>query len=470
MEEQRRSHGGGSAITYTPEPGRFDEAFAPDGTPRAHYAALIEEVEQAGPGELARALGERIAAERMTFDGRAFDLDPVPRVITAAEWRSLEAGLVQRARALESFLDDAYGDQRIVRAGVIPARVIETCEFYEPRLRGAPVPGGRLAVCGFDVVRNESGELMVLEDNLRTPSGIVYALAARELGGAELAERAGVGIAAVEGTPAILADALGEVAGDTDGAVVVLTDGPGGAYPEHSRLARETGALLVTPGKLERDGGTLRTRTGERVGLVYRRSDEDRLWDAETGEETELGRLLAAPVLAGRVAVANAFGAGLGDDKLTHGYVERMIRFYLSEDPLIESVPSVDLEVAGQPAATLANLDEMVVKPRDGQGGQGVAVPEDIGAAEREELRRTIRASHQDLVAQVAVPLSTAPCVSSDEPARLEPHLVDLRAFVLACPGGFRLAPAALTRFAPHGSAKVNSSSGGGAKDTWVLA
>ena len=470
MEEQRRSQGGGSAITYVPEPGRFDEAFAADGTPRAHYAALIEEVERSGLGEMERVLRERIAAERITFDGRPFDLDPIPRILTASEWHALEAGLVQRAQALECFVDDAYGDQRIVRAGVIPTRVIETCDFYEPRLRGAPVPGGRLAVCGFDVVRDASGAFMVLEDNLRTPSGIAYALAARELGGAQLAERAGLRLRAIDETPAMLATALGEVAGEADGAAVVLTDGPGGAYPEHSRLARETGALLVTPAELERDGDALRTREGELIGLVYRRSNEDRLWDARTGEETELGRLLAAPVLAGRVAIANAFGAGVGDDKLTHGYVERMIRFYLSEDPLIPSVPSVDLEVAGEPAATLANLDQMVVKPREGQGGEGVAVPDDIGAAEREELRQTVRASHKDLVAQEAVALSTAPCVSSDQPARLEPHLVDLRAFALARPGGFQLAPAALTRFAPHGSAKVNSSSGGGGKDTWVLA
>ena len=472
MEEERRAQGGGSAIPYDPLPGRFDEVFARPGRPRPHCASVLAQIHREGAEDCLRRVRESVRAEGMTFGERPFDLDPVPRVITAAEWDALEAGLVQRARALEAFVDDVYGDQRIVRAGVVPARVIETCSFYEPALRGAPVPGRRLAICGFDVVRDGSGELMVLEDNVRTPSGIAYALAAREIWGAGLAERAGTAPAPVDGVPAGLAAALREVAseGEVSGESVVLTDGPGGAHYEHARLARETGALLATPDDLERTAAGGVTLAGAPVSLIYRRTNEDRLWDPESGDETPLGALLGHAVLAGKVAVANAFGSGVGDDKLTHGYVERLIRFYLSETPLIASVPSVDLEGAGQPAATLANLDELVVKVREGEGGEGVSVPDEVGAAGRERLRRTVRESPEDLVAQEVVALSAAPCVDPEAPGCLAPRLVDLRAFALACPGGFRLAPAALTRFAAPGSAKVNSSSGGGAKDTWVVA
>lgn len=479
MEEERRAHGGGSALPYEPPADRFDEAFdkasndafGRSGSPRAHYARTLERIARDGPVDCLRELRRRVSDEGVVFGERQFDLDPVPRILTAEEWRELEAALTQRARALEAFVDDVYGDQRIVSAGVVPARVIETCSFYEPALRGAPVPGRRLAVCGFDVVRDESGEFLVLEDNVRTPSGIAYALAARELWGAELAEEAGVAIAPITDTPAYLAEALREVAapGDAGGEAVVLTDGPGGAHYEHARLARSAGAILASPEQLEPAAGGIGI-DGARVGVIYRRTDEDRLWEAGSGEPTRLGAILGDAVVAGRVAIANAFGSGVGDDKLTHGYVERMIRFYLSEDPLIASVPSVDLETAGQPAATLAKLDEMVVKVREGEGGRGVAIPEEVDAAGRERLRRTVRESPDELVAQEALALSSAPCVDPDAPGGLAPRLVDLRAFALASPDGFRLAPAALTRFAAPGSAKVNSSAGGGAKDTWVLA
>lgn len=466
MESTRRAQGGARA--YAPLEGHRDEAFAAPGEPRDRYAAVLDLIAAGPPGERLRRIRERASADELTFDGHSFRLDPIPRILARQEWQRLEAALCQRARALEEFVADAYGERRIVKAGVIPARVIETCGYYEPRLAGVRVPGRRIAVIGFDVVRDERGELHVLEDNLRTPSGIVYALAAREIWGEGLAQRAGYRIAPVAGVIDLIGQALREADPNGSGVTAVLTHGWGGAFIEHERIARELGLPLLTPAELEARDGSVWTPDGERIGVVYRRTDEDRLWGAETGEETELGAALGEAVLRGNVAVVNAFGSGVGDDKLTHGYVERMIRFYLSEDPLIRSVPSVDLEVAGEPAATLAHIDEMVVKPREGEGGAGVAVPDDVDAGERERLRRAVRENHEELVAQEALPLSTAPCVADD--GAIEPRLIDLRAFALACPGGYRLAPCALTRFAPEGSAKVNSSAGGGAKDTWVVA
>lgn len=466
MESTRRAQGGARA--YAPPEGHLDEAFAAPGKPREAYASVLDVIASGPPSEHLRRLRERASRDDLTFDGHAFRLDPIPRIVAHDEWQRLEAALCQRARALEAFVDDAYGERRIVKAGVVPARVIETCGYFEPRLAGVRVPGRRLAVIGFDVVRDEHGDLHVLEDNLRTPSGIVYALAAREIWGEELAKRAGYEVAPVAHAIKCVGEALRQADPECSNATVVLTHGAGGAFIEHERVARELALGVYTPVDLVARDGAVWTPGGERIGIVYRRTDEDRLWDADSGAETELGAVLGDAVLRGSVAVVNAFGSGVGDDKLTHGYVERMIRFYLSEDPLIRSVPSVDFDVPGEPAGTLANLDEMVVKPREGEGGTGVAVPGEIDAGEREQLRRALRANHEGLVAQPALALSTAPCVTDD--GEVEPRLIDLRAFALACPDGFRLAPCALTRFAAEGSAKVNSSAGGGAKDTWVLA
>lgn len=413
-----------------------------------------------------------MVAGGVTFGPRPFELDPIPRILTRQEWEALGRGLVQRARALEAFVDDAYGAWRIVEAGAMPARVISSCSFFEPRLREVALPGRRLAVCGFDVIRDPEGEFMVLEDNLRTPSGIVYALAARELGGQELADAAGMPIAPVDSAPALLADALREALPDVaEPRMVLLADGSGVAFAEHARIAKALGAAPATPEELRLREGQVRLaddRGEPPIDLIYRRSDEDRLWEHQSGERTALGRVLAEPVLAGRVAVANAFGTGVGDDKLTHGYVERMIRFYLSEEPLLRSVPSVDLEPREQRTVALEHLDEMVVKPRDGAGGEGVVVPDDSDSTARAAAREAVQAAPGEIVAQERIAISTLPCVS--ESGALEPRRVDLRTFALASPGGFRVAPCALTRFAARGSAKVNSSAGGGGKDTWVLA
>ena len=435
--------------------------------PRRRYAPVLAELERRGAARVAAEVEARAARAGLSFDERTFELDPIPRIVESEEWELLGRGLAQRARALEAFLVDAYSGRRIVQAGVMPERVIETCAFYDPELRGAALPGRPLAVCGFDVVRDETGELLVLEDNARTPSGIAYAVAAREVIGDELARACGFHVQPLDTVWQLLAVALREAApGVSDAVIAVLTDGPGGAYSEHQWAAREIGAPLVTVDDLELHGGAVRLRAdGRRVDVVYRRSNEDRLRD-ESGALTHVGELLAEPVASGAVAVANAFGAGVADDKQTHAYVESMVRFYLGEEPAIRSVPSVDLGTGA--AATLANLDEMVVKPREGEGGHGVVVPGEAGPERREAVRQAVREAPDEHAAQQAVELSTLPVIADD--GSLEPRTSDLRAFALAAPGGFELAPCALTRFAAAGSLKVNSSSGGGGKDTWALA
>lgn len=384
-----------------------------------------------------------------------FPLDPVPRVLPAAEWDGLKTGLAQRVKALSAFVADAYGPRRIVQAGVVPSRVIETAEHYEPAMRGVEPPGGVwIGVAGLDLVRDPSGELLVLEDNLMTPSGFAFAAAAREavvgaLRGGERPRDYGE-------LPGLLAGALG------DGYVLVLTEGPeNGAYWEHAWAARAIGAPLVTPADLRREGD--RILHGDRpVDCVYRRTDADLL-------DTEVGALLGPAVRAGTVAVVNAFGTGVADDKLTHAYVEDMIRFYLGEEPRVRSVQTLDLARRDHLEQALDRFGELVIKARAGSGGTDVTVCPLAERAEVEELRERVRADPGSWVAQPLVQLSTHATLVD---GALVPRHVDLRPFVfMHGPDHPRVMPGGLTRYAvEEGAMVVNSTQNGGFKDTWVLA
>jgi uncharacterized circularly permuted ATP-grasp superfamily protein len=382
--------------------------------------------------------------------GQPMTVDPVPRVIDAAEWEALEAGLLQRARALNAFVLDAYSDQRIFEEGIVPRRLLETSQGYEPLMRGLLDPAVPPAtVAGMDLIRDADGELLVLEDNLRMPSGATYAIAVREAVGPEL----GAAVAKDVREPDRYVERLGEAIRSAapsqhaaEPTAAILSDGAAsGAYYEHERVGRE---------RLQLD-------------VVYRRLDADRLTDAG-GSLTPLGALLAPALQSGRLRCVNAIGTGLADDKLAHAYVADMVRFYLGEDPLLRSVPSYDLSDPEAREEVVGRLDELVVKPRDGFGGHGVTIMPRATEGERRKVIGLVRRRPERFVAQELVPLSTHPTVVGEG---LAPRRVDLRPYVLSpTVGEPSVMQGGLTRYAKNADEMVvNSSQGGGSKDTWVL-
>jgi uncharacterized circularly permuted ATP-grasp superfamily protein len=457
-------------------PGGYDEAFARPGVARPHYRPVLDALADEDLDGLVGRLAEEVAAREVTFglgpDAPVFHLDPVPRVLTADEWAELDAGLVQRARALNAFVADAYGERRIVAAGIVPARVLETAEHFEPLMAGARFAGaGPIAIAGLDVVRDDTGAFCVLEDNVRTPSGLAYAASAREALGAVLGQARD----AVDVAPAfeLLGAALRAAApeGREDPCLAVVSDGPENtAWFEHSEIARRLGLALVRPADLEVHGDEVHAPVDgrlRRLDVVYRRTDEDRL-TGDDGEPTPLGRLLLEPCRAGTLACVNAFGAGVADDKLAHAYVEEMVRFYLGEEPRLRSVPTYDLGDAAVRERLLDRMDELVIKPRAESGGNGIFVGPHARSRDRAEMAEAVRRAPERFVAQETIMLSEHPTLVDG--GRLEPRHVDLRAIVLLAGERAAALPGGLTRVAlEEGSLVVNSSQGGGAKDTWVL-
>ncbi len=451
----------------------YEEAFVEAGVPRPQYRALLNALGGRDLRALERDVVADVAARGVTFgdetDG-SFTVDPVPRVLVGEEWRYLEAGLIQRVRALDAFVTDVYAEQRIVAAGVVPAHVIETASYYEPAMAGARVAGG-VAVAGLDVVRDHDGRFLVLEDNVRTPSGIAYAVAARELLDRHL-PLAHDGRRRVDDAFAMLGGALRAAApaGCADPLVVVLTDGPANsAWWEHCTVAERLGLPLVEVADLDVAGDGLYARLGHRarrVDVVYRRTDEDRL-TGEDGRLTDVAGVLHEPWRRGQVGLVNALGAGVADDKLVHAYVEDMIRFYLEQEPLVGSVRTYDLAVPGVLERVLRHVEDLVIKPREASGGHGVLIGPHATEEDRLAAADDVRRRPDGYVAQELVPLSRHPTVVD---GRLEPRHVDLRVFVFLAGEDASVLPGGLTRVAlDAGALVVNSSQNGGGKDTWVV-
>jgi uncharacterized circularly permuted ATP-grasp superfamily protein len=456
----------------------WDEALDTDGEPRPHYGELIAALEDGTDlTRLAIALQATIDVRGVDFSGDTgparFSVDAVPRIVEPSEWDLLRRGLAQRVQALIAFVADVYGERAIVAAGILPARVVDTAEHLEPDMIGVPVSNATY-VAGLDLVRGADGRLRVLEDNLRTPSGIAYALALRTALDEHLPLPPPQGRVDSEPVYELLGDALRAAApgGVDDPTVVLLSDGSSNsAWYEHRVLAERLGIPIVLPRDLRtRDDRALaRLEDGHthEVDVVYRRTDEDRLRDSR-GNPTWLAEALLEPLKAGAVAVVNPFGSGVADDKLVHAYVEEMVRFYCGEEPLIESVRTYDLCDPDVLAEVLPRLDELVVKPRSGYGGEGVVVCPHATAADRAEARRRVTAQPDAYIAQDLVAISTHPTVRD---GRLEPRHVDLRPFAIGAGGSVATAPVALTRVAlDAGSLVVNSSQNGGGKDTWLMA
>jgi uncharacterized circularly permuted ATP-grasp superfamily protein len=449
----------------------YDEVYGTPGVPRPQYVELLAELQRSGLAELQERVADWVDVHGVTFGGAPFAVDPVPRVLTAEEWRELEAGLVQRVRALNAYVADVHGERRIVEAGVVPPALVAFADHHEPAMAGLAEHGANpIAVAGLDVVRDDSGRFLVLEDNVRTPSGFAYAVAAREASDVLFADKPP--LRDVDCAFELLAAALRAAAPDgvDDPFVVQVSDGPGNsAWYEHRRISERLRMPLVRPGDLEVRNGALVLDVGgetRRVDVVYRRTNEERLVD-DDGRPTAVGAAVLEPLRRGLLGCANAFGAGVADDKLAHAYVESMIAFYLDEEPLLRSVPTLDLADAAVRGEALGRIDEMVIKPRSESGGQGVLVGPHAAANDRERVRRAVAEDPEAFVAQETVWLSRHPTIVD---GRLEPRHVDLRAFVFVTADGPVALPGGLTRVAlDEGALVVNSSQNGGAKDTWVL-
>jgi uncharacterized circularly permuted ATP-grasp superfamily protein len=455
--------------------GSYDEDRDAEGLPRRGYDRTLRALQGVDLDRLHRTVAETLERRGVGYGSGPFVLDPIPRLVAADDWDALADGLAQRARALNCFLRDAYGERRIVEAGVVDVTAIERAEGYEPDLLGrAPGSGAPAAIIGFDVVRDPDGEFLVLEDNLRTPSGFTYALAAREA----LAQALPAGLPRPRPLEAITTELLREAVGAAappgrdDPCVVVLGDGPGNsAHYEHRRAAALLGGHHATLADLALADGELHVRlpggVSHRVDVVYRRTDDDRVRGAD-GKPTDVAALLLEPWLSGRIGLVNWFGNGLGDDKLAHSRVEDFVRFYLGEEPKVRSVPTLPLTTPEQVEAAVARLRELVVKPRYGQGGAGVVIGAHADRADLERLAGELREHPEDFIAQPIVALSRHPTVIDGE---LQPRHVDLRPFAFCgSDDAVALIPGGLTRVAfDAGSLVVNSSQNGGGKDTWVI-
>ncbi len=413
--------------------------------------------------------GDQEGAERLI----PFDL--IPRILTAAEWATLERGLAQRVNALNAFLQDIYHDQRIIEEKIVPADLIHQNSQYRPELHGVKLPHDVWAhISGIDIVRAEKGEFYVLEDNLRVPSGVSYMIEDRKVMMRLFPEIfASNSVAPVEHYPDLLLEHLRSIApvGVENPTVVVLTPGMyNSAYFEHAYLAQQMGVELVEGRDLfvsEERVFAKTTRGPRRIDVIYRRIDDDFLDPLVFRPDSTLGVPgLVSAVRAGRVTVSNAIGTGIADDKAVYPFVPEMIRFYLSEEPILKNVPTYLCRRPDELAYVLANLPELVVKETHGAGGYGMLIGPRATKVEIESFRQRIIASPETYIAQPTLALSTCPTMVGDG---IAPRHVDLRPFVLS---GEKLSmvPGGLTRVALQaGSLVVNSSQGGGTKDTWVL-
>ncbi|MEO9139920.1 MAG: circularly permuted type 2 ATP-grasp protein [Jatrophihabitans sp.] len=462
----------------------WDEMISPDGSARAPYRLLYESLQRSGSSELRAgvdALARAYLDQGVTFDVGGeelpFPLDIVPRVIDDESWSTIEKGVRQRVRALEAFLADVYGNCRVVADGVVPKSVITSSSHFHRAAYGIePANGVRVHVGGIDLIRDEQGDFRVLEDNVRVPSGVSYVLANRAAMRQQWAEVLGrVRLRPVSHYPQRLLAALRAAApaGVSEPCVVVLTPGVyNSAYFEHAWLARAMGVELVEGRDLVCSGGVVRMRdtSGERrVDVIYRRVDDDFLDPVQFRSDSMLGcpGLLTA-ARAGNVSIANAVGNGVADDKLIYTYFPDLIRYYLSEEPVLKNVDTWRLEDPGALEEVLDRLDELVVKPVDGAGGKGLVIGPQATAAELDELRKRLIADPRGWIAQPVVQLSTVPTLIGNS---IVPRHVDLRPFAVNDGDDVWVLPGGLTRVAlPEGSLVVNSSQGGGSKDTWVLA
>ncbi|MBX3100647.1 MAG: circularly permuted type 2 ATP-grasp protein [Salinibacterium sp.] len=461
----------------------WDEMFAKPGSARQSYKEIHAALAQMTQDELrgrTDALASSYLAQGVTFDfageERPFPLDAVPRVIDQGEWTNVEAGIKQRVRALEAFLADIYGSQAAVKDGVIPAKLITSSSHFHREAAGIePANGVRVQVSGIDLIRDEMGAWRVLEDNVRVPSGVSYVISNRRVMAQTLPELfVSMRVRPVGDYPHKLLHALRASAppGVEDPSVVVLTPGVfNSAYFEHTLLARLMGVELVEGRDLFCSGGRvwMRTTAGPtRVDVIYRRVDDEFLDPLQFRADSMLGSpglMLAARL--GNVTIANAVGNGVADDKLVYTYLPDLTKYYLGEEPILPNVQTWRLEDPGALEEVLDRLDELVIKPVDGSGGKGLVIGPAASKTELDELRQRLLRDPRGWIAQPVVQLSTIPTLVDEG---MRPRHADLRPFAVNDGTDVWVLPGGLTRVAlPEGELVVNSSQGGGSKDTWVV-
>jgi len=471
---------------YTPLDGTFDEFFLPNGKPHPAVAPVVRHLDALTRSEfrrlqkLADATFLRSGVTFSVYTGnegteRIFPFDLIPRVVAASEWREVERGLVQRIRALNLFLADVYGEQRALDEGVVPRHLVEGSKGFRPSMCGIRPPGGvYIHIAGIDLIRGHDGKFMVLEDNVRVPSGVSYVLENREMMKKIFPSIfRDCAVEPVEMYPTRLREAMNAVAPGEGGTrhMAVLTPGPfNSAYFEHSFLARRVGCELVQGNDLFVEGDHVYAKTTHGpspVDVIYRRVDDDFL-DPEVFRKDSL---LGVPGLVrayakGNVALVNAIGNGVADDKGIYPYVPDMIRFYLSEEPQLAQVPTYICDREKDCKYVVEHVGDLVVKAVNEAGGYGMLIGPRASKKEQAEFREKIKADPRNYIAQPLVELSACPTWSR---AGVQPRRVDLRPFVVTGERSWVL-PGGLTRVAlVKGSYVVNSSQGGGSKDTWVV-
>jgi len=464
----------------------FDELFLPDGTPRAGVMPLLKRLEELSPEEIRlRQKAAEVAFYQMgiTFAvygneagaDKIIPFDIIPRIVSFADWEKLERGLKQRVEAMNCFLNDIYGEQKILRDKVIPESLVKTCVAYRPQCMGFSPPKGIWAhISGTDLVRDSDGTFYVLEDNMRCPSGVSYVLKNREILKQTFPNVFGISpIRPVEEYTSKLRQALEYLAPDSVSSpnVVVLTPGIyNSAYFEHSFLAQQMGVSLVEGADLVVKDSRVYSRNTKGlvpVDVIYRRIDDDFLDPLAFRADSTIGIPgLMDAYRKGNIAIANAPGCGIADDKAIYAYVPQIIRYYLDEDTILPIVPTFVCENSTECSHVIANLEKMVVKAANESGGYGMLIGPHASRTERECFKEKILANPRNYIAQPMISLSRVPTIVN---GGLEGRHVDLRPYIVQGKETYVL-PGGLTRVALRkGSIVVNSSQGGGVKDTWVL-
>src|SRR5271156_2651730 len=464
----------------------FDEMFTLEGSIRPHYEALLKVLTSLPPEELQRRkhyADVSFLMQGITFtvygqeEGteRIFPYDLLPRLISAEEWDRIERGLTQRITALNLFLHDVYHEGKILAEGVIPREIVYSCQHFRRQMRGLQVPRNvYVAIAGTDLLRLKSGEYVVLEDNLRVPSGVSYMLNNRRVLKRTLPHLfRSYGVRPIENYTQALLGTLRSLApeGRPEPSIVLLTPGVyNSAYFEHTYLARQMGIELVEGRDLVIHDNVVYMRTTgglKRVDVIYRRVDDDFIDPLAFRSDSILGVAgLFNAYRAGNVTLANALGTGVADDKALYAYVPKLIKYFLGEDPILDNVETFLLTAPAERRHVLAHMDKYVVKAVGESGGYGMLIGPRSPAEQLEEFRQRIEADPRNYIAQPTIMLSRAPCFFD---GRVEPRHVDLRPYIL-CGDKVTIVPGGLTRVALRsGSLVVNSSQGGGSKDTWVL-
>lgn len=473
---------------YSPIGGVWDEMYGADNNVREHYRKVIEYISKESADdlnkkeELAKSL---FMSQGITFtvynsgEGieKIFPFDIIPRIITAAEWAFVEKGIKQRLTALNHFLKDIYHNQFIIKDGIVPIDIIYSCPHFLREMHQLQVPYDiYIHISGIDLIRDHDGTFYVLEDNLRTPSGVSYMLENREITKRlfpDLLPQCGV--RSVTEYPTILYKNLlalspRQIANPN---IVLLSPGIyNSAYFEHTTLARLMGVELVEGRDLVVNNHKvyMKTTTGlQQVDVIYRRVDDDYLDPLVFNPSSMLGVAgIMGAYRKGNVAIVNAIGNGVADDKAVYVYVPDMIRYYLNEEPILKNVPTHQLGNKDEREHVFENMDKMVIKRTNGSGGYGMLMGHAASKEEIKEYKKEILKDPRNFIAQPTISLSAAPCYMQGE---LQPRRIDLRPYALCGPDGIEIVPGGLTRVAlKEGSLVVNSSQGGGSKDTWVLA